>query len=103
MYEEDGPPIEDADILSQCLPIPVQFALGVGFTKRVSEAEQEMRAGVIKAGFLLDDGISGSGIYRKYITRGGGYYIDVGCSQLIIEGKIKVIRSPNGRYITLQL
>lgn len=26
----------------------------------------------------------------KYFQRGGGYYIDVGCSQLIIDGKIKV-------------
>ena len=26
----------------------------------------------------------------KYFQRGGGYYIDVGASQLIIDGKIKV-------------
>lgn len=30
------------------------------------------------------------------MTRGGGYYIDVGCSQLIAEGKIKVHKSPDG-------
>ena len=26
----------------------------------------------------------------KYFQRGGGYYIDVGASQLIIDGKIKM-------------
>lgn len=26
----------------------------------------------------------------KYFQRGGGYYIDVGASQLIVDGKIKV-------------
>lgn len=26
----------------------------------------------------------------KYFSRGGGYYIDVGASQLIADGKIKV-------------
>ena len=26
----------------------------------------------------------------KYFQRGGGYYIDVGASQLIIDGKIKI-------------
>ena len=30
------------------------------------------------------------------MTRGGGYYIDVGCSQLIIDGKVKVKQSPEG-------
>lgn len=30
------------------------------------------------------------------MTRGGGYYIDVGCSQLIIDGKVKMKQSPDG-------
>jgi hypothetical protein len=51
---------------------------------------------LVKAGFKLDFGDDKSGIYRKYITRGGGYYIDVGASQLIIDGKIKVHQSPGG-------
>jgi putative flavoprotein involved in K+ transport len=28
----------------------------------------------------------------KYLRRGSGYYIDVGASQLIIDGKIKLKR-----------
>lgn len=31
-----------------------------------------------------------------YIHRGGGYYIDFGCSQLIIDGKIHVAHCPEG-------
>jgi hypothetical protein len=27
------------------------------------------------------------------MTRRGGYYIDIGCSRLIIDGKIKVLQS----------
>ena len=96
MYEENGPPTEDADIMGQSLPIPVQFALNVGLTRRIKEAERETIEGLERVGFEVDFGVDGSGIYRKYITRGGGYYIDVGCSQLIIEGKIKVVRSPEG-------
>jgi lysine/ornithine N-monooxygenase len=48
------------------------------------------------AGFDVYKGIDDSGIARLYYTRGGGYYIDVGCSHLIAEGKIKVHRSPDG-------
>ncbi|KAH8648890.1 putative flavin-containing monooxygenase YUCCA3 [Tricladium varicosporioides] len=96
MYDEHGPPIEDADIAGQSLPIPAQFALNVGLTEKIAEAEKKTLDGLTKAGFKLDFGDDKSGIYRKYITRGGGYYINVGCSQLIIDGKIKVQQSPNG-------
>jgi hypothetical protein len=52
--------------------------------------------GLQRAGFEIDHGIDGAGISRAYMTRGGGYYIDVGCSQLIADGKVKVKRSPEG-------
>lgn len=96
MYEEGGPPVEEADIVGQSLPIPVQFALNVESTERITAAEKATLDGLQKAGFKLDFGSDKSGIYRKYITRGGGYYIDVGASQLIIDGKIKVKQSPDG-------
>lgn len=40
MYEEGGPPIEEADIAGQPLPIPVQFALNVERTSRIAAAEK---------------------------------------------------------------
>ncbi|KAK5118079.1 hypothetical protein LTR62_004125 [Meristemomyces frigidus] len=96
LYDEDGPPTEDADIFGQSLPIPVQFALNVGGTEKIRQAEKANIEGLEKVGFKLDFGHDGSGIYRKYVERGGGYYIDVGASQLIIDGKIKVVQSPEG-------
>ncbi|KAF2656748.1 putative flavin-containing monooxygenase YUCCA3 [Lophiostoma macrostomum CBS 122681] len=96
MYDHTGPPIEDADVAGQSLPNPVQFALNVGLTKRVAVLEKENIDGLKTAGFNIHFGHDGSGIYRKYITKGGGYYIDVGCSQLIVDGKIKVEQSPGG-------
>jgi cation diffusion facilitator CzcD-associated flavoprotein CzcO len=96
LYEERGPPTDDADVFGQSLPIPVQFALNVDGTKRIAQAEKESLDGLRKIGFKLDFGHDGSGIYRKYVTRGGGYYIDVGASQLLIEGKIKLEQSPDG-------
>jgi cation diffusion facilitator CzcD-associated flavoprotein CzcO len=96
LYDKQGPPTDDADVYGQSLPIPVQFALNVDLTDRIKEAEDENIKGLEKAGFKLDFGHDGSGIYRKYITRGGGYYIDVGASQLIIDGKIGVVNSPDG-------
>lgn len=71
-------------------------ALNVDLTSRIKQVEKENIEGLERAGFTLDFGHDGSGIYRKYITRGGGYYIDVGCSQLIIDGKINMLHSPGG-------
>ncbi|KAB8271386.1 hypothetical protein BDV30DRAFT_240536 [Aspergillus minisclerotigenes] len=96
LHEDNGPPTEEADIMSESLPYPVQFALAVHFTKRAYAAERDILEGLQKAGFELDFGVDGAGISRAYMTRGGGYYIDVGCSPLIADGKIKVKRSPKG-------
>lgn len=65
-------------------------------TKRIASEEKETIEGLERAGFKFEWGIDRSGIARLYYTRGGGYYIDVGCSQLIIDGKIKVHQSPDG-------
>jgi hypothetical protein len=46
--------------------------------------------GLTKAGFKIDQGPDDSGFFMKYFQRGGGYYIDVGASQLIVDGKIKM-------------
>lgn len=65
LYEEGGPLLEDADVFGQSLPIPVQFALNVGGTEKIAEAEKENLAGLRKIGFKIDFGTDGSGIYRK--------------------------------------
>jgi cation diffusion facilitator CzcD-associated flavoprotein CzcO len=95
-YEEDGPQLEDADIVGQSRPHAVQFALNVGLTERIKEPEKDNLEGLRKSGFKIDFGHDGSGISRKYFTRGGGYYIDVGASQLIIDSKIRVEQSTDG-------
>lgn len=95
-YDETGPPTSDADIYSQSLPMPVQFALGRNLTASIAQAEKENLDGLEKAGFKVDFGHDGSGLFRKYMTKGGGYYIDVGCSDLITSGKVKVVRCAEG-------
>ncbi|KAI1262746.1 flavin-binding monooxygenase-like protein [Xylariaceae sp. FL1019] len=90
LYAEAGPPVDDADLLLWSNPAALfktvqQQVTGVGL-----EHDKALLEGLEKAGFKVDNGIDGSGLFYKYFQRGGGYYIDVGCSQLIIDGKIKV-------------
>ncbi|MFN2568517.1 MAG: flavin-containing monooxygenase [Candidatus Dormibacteria bacterium] len=90
LYEEGGPSVEDADLMLSSLPFPLVGQLHVGATKVLAEMDAELLAGLKTAGFKLDFGEDGSGLFMKYLTRGGGYYIDVGASTLIAEGKIKL-------------
>ncbi|KAL1863116.1 hypothetical protein Daus18300_008108 [Diaporthe australafricana] len=89
-YEEGGPPTEDADLLSWGTPAEVVKATHYEITKLHQRKDHATLEGLAKAGFKADKGPDDCGLYIKYFQRGGGYYIDVGASQLIIDGQIKV-------------
>ncbi|KAK6066788.1 indole-3-pyruvate monooxygenase YUCCA11 [Seiridium cupressi] len=91
-----SPSLDTKDMLGQSLPIPLQRALGAEVMQLVIDHDATLLDGLSRAGFRVDFGADGSGPLGNYLTRGGGYYPDTGCSQLIIEGKIKVKSSPQG-------
>ena len=90
LYSEDGPPTEDADLFFSSIPYPVLKIIHQYATQLIAEDDKEMLEGLEKAGFKLDYGYEGSGLFMKYLISGGGYYIDVGCSRMIADGKIKI-------------
>lgn len=83
-------PVDDADLLLWSAPTNLSKAVQVQATQLEIEHDTKLLEGLQKVGFSLDRGTDGAGLFFKYFQRGGGYYIDVGASQLIIEGKIKV-------------
>ncbi|KAL8932474.1 MAG: hypothetical protein Q9211_006293 [Gyalolechia sp. 1 TL-2023] len=90
LYEEGGPETEDADLMFLSFPNAMLKRLHQDATVEISRRDEALLRGLDKAGFKLDDGPDDAGFFLKYFQRGGGYYLDVGCSQLIIDGKIKV-------------
>lgn len=90
VYEEGGPPTEDADLLAWSAPAEVLKATHREVTRMQQAMDRETLEGLGRAGFKVDRGPDECGLTAKYFQRGGGYYIDVGASQLIIDGKIKV-------------
>ncbi|KAJ6780167.1 hypothetical protein PWT90_01983 [Aphanocladium album] len=90
LYSETAPPVDDADLLLHSMPNTVLKALQVQVGALQRAHDKDILDGLTKAGFKLDDGPDGSGLFFKYFQRGGGYYIDVGASQLIADGKIKI-------------
>lgn len=90
LYDENGPPVDDADVFFHSIPTPVLKGLHVAVTKAQNQHDREILEGLAKAGFKIDQGPDDAGLFMKYFQRGGGYYIDVGASQLIVDGKIKI-------------
>jgi cation diffusion facilitator CzcD-associated flavoprotein CzcO len=90
LYDEDAPPVEDADLFLWSIPSELFKIQQQKVTKAQGEHDKKLLEGLEAAGFKLDKGPMDAGLLVKYFQRGGGYYIDVGASQLIIDGKIKV-------------
>ncbi|KXJ97287.1 hypothetical protein Micbo1qcDRAFT_191810 [Microdochium bolleyi] len=100
LYSEIGPPVEDADLMLMGIPFPLHKAINVEANKLSIEADREILEGLMKAGFKVDKGPDGAGLFYKYFQRGGGYYIDVGTSQVIADGGIKIKNGSEPSEIT---
>ncbi len=79
-----------ADLIFASVPYKVLPALQVPLYQQMKEKDADFYDRLEKAGFMLDWGPDGSGLFMKYLRRGSGYYIDVGASELIADGKIKL-------------
>jgi len=88
-----------ADLIFASLPYRILHTFQIPVYEKIKEMDAEFYKGLEKAGFQLDWGPDGSGLFMKYLRRGSGYYIDVGASQLIIDGKIKLV---NGQVAEIE-
>jgi len=87
-YVEGGPPTEIADRLGASLPLHLVFLLSQRVVEEVAADDKDILDGLRKKGFKLTNGPDNAGFPSLSYRRGGGYYFDVGASQLIIDGKI---------------
>jgi putative flavoprotein involved in K+ transport len=96
LYSEEavasGMTTEKADLIFASLPYGILHEFQIPAYAEMKERDKDFYAGLEKAGFWLDWGDDESGLFMKYLRRGSGYYIDIGASQLIIDGKIKLKR-----------
>ena len=91
LYDE-GPPLEDCDLITASMPLPLLRRTHILLTERAKNMDRELLDGLKRVGFKLDFGEDGTGWQFKYLTRGGGYYFNVGCSDLIVDGEIGLVQ-----------
>lgn len=82
--------LEDNDLIAASMPTPLAKKTHVMLTEQSKQLDKELLDRLSRVGFKLDFGEAGTGWQFKYLTRGGGYYFNVGCSNLIVEGKVKL-------------
>jgi cation diffusion facilitator CzcD-associated flavoprotein CzcO len=80
--------LEDNDLIATSMPLQVARKSHALTCQKSKELDQELLEGLTRAGFRLDFGDDNTGWQFKYLTRGGGYYFNVGCSDLIVKGDI---------------
>ncbi|WP_295313081.1 NAD(P)/FAD-dependent oxidoreductase [Roseobacter sp.] len=86
----DGMTTQKADLTFASVPYAILADFQKPVYAAIKEQDQAFYDGLEKAGFRLDWGADDSGLFMKYLRRGSGYYIDIGASQLIIDGEIKL-------------
>ncbi len=91
LYDE-GPPLEDCDLITMSIPLQLSRKSHRLLTEQARKLDKELLDGLERVGFKLDFGEDGTGWQFKYLTRGGGYYFNVGCSDLIVEGEIGLVQ-----------
>ena len=81
---------EKADLISAAMPYRLMAAFQKPAYAEMKRRDAAFYDRLKKAGFMLDFGEDESGLFMKYVRRGSGYYIDVGASELVADGRIKL-------------
>ncbi len=94
LYSQDavdaGVTTEKADTIFASLPYRIMHEFQIPLYDQIRERDADFYRRLEEAGFVLDFGEDDSGLFMKYLRRGSGYYIDVGASELVADGRVKL-------------
>jgi cation diffusion facilitator CzcD-associated flavoprotein CzcO len=80
--------LRDNDLIATSMPLKLARKSHALTAEKSKALDKELLEGLARVGFKLDFGEDNTGWQFKYLTRGGGYYFNVGCSDLIVKGDI---------------
>src|SRR5262245_6411549 len=87
----DGIPLEDGDLLVSANTFPIVKKNLQLITERAAALDRKMIDGLVARGFKWNMGDDNGGHQMLIRRRYGGYYLDAGCAQLIIDGVIGLL------------
>lgn len=87
----EGIPFEDCDLLAMAAPLPVLKHAYKLSTAHSRKEDKPLLDALEARGFKLDYGPGEMGFQMKYLEQGGGYYFNVGASDMIVDGRIGLL------------
>jgi putative flavoprotein involved in K+ transport len=88
----EGIPTDDCDVLATSFPYPVLKRSYQLSTAEMRAADKDLLDGLAARGFRLYFGEDDTGFQLMYLQRGGGYYFNVGCSDLVVDGRVGLMQ-----------
>jgi cation diffusion facilitator CzcD-associated flavoprotein CzcO len=88
----EGIPIEDGDLLVSTNTLPIVRKNLQLTTARAAEMDRKMIDGLTARGFKWSMGDDNGGHQMLIRRRYGGYYLNAGCAQLIIDGAVGLLQ-----------
>jgi Pyridine nucleotide-disulphide oxidoreductase len=80
--------LDDNDLIAVSIPLKLARKSHALTCDKSAALDKDLLDGLRSVGFKLDFGEDNTGWQFKYLTRGGGYYFNVGCSDLLIKREI---------------
>ena len=87
---ENGIDVDKADLIAAAIPFALQPPRQKALYDKIRARDAAFYRQLEATGFLLDFGPDETGLMMKAYRTGSGYYVDVGASQLIIDGEIRI-------------
>lgn len=89
---DEGGSLADCDLIVASATPPLTIRGYKAVTKRMLELDKAMITGLKGIGFRHDVGEDETGHQMKYFRRGGGYNLDAGSSDLMIQGQLGLLQ-----------
>lgn len=87
---ENGIDVDTADLIFASVPFRLMPSVQKPLYAEIARRDADLVRRLNKAGFRTDYGVDDTGLMMKALQTGSGYYIDVGCSELVARGDVKV-------------
>ncbi|MFO1143017.1 MAG: NAD(P)/FAD-dependent oxidoreductase [Amaricoccus sp.] len=92
VYYDENLPTQDADMIAAASSYPLLVRGYQAAVVKMKEVDKDLLAGLAARGFKLDFGEDETGHQMKFRRRHGGYYLNCGCSELIVSGEVGLIQ-----------
>jgi putative flavoprotein involved in K+ transport len=92
VYYEEDLPLPDCDMIAAASSYPLLVRSYQAAVEKMKQVDADLLAGLNARGFKLDWGDDNTGHQMKFRRKHGGYYLNCGCSELIVAGEIGLIQ-----------